>query len=388
MPKTSKPKLRVVEHNGTLSLRVTFNGKSKEKSLGLSATGFDKKTQRFKRKSLNETLEKLILPCQRMVDDGEIDFERILSLSEEKTIEKVVSDYIAKNRMTETTKRTWKAFIYNFKNCFDSIDDYDYHTFEDYFIERKSSESTIALNMRKAKALGFYIEKRMPYKFGQRNYYLSDDQMYYIIRYCCLRIRNNDVNFTGFKGLAFFCLMLKTALSPVDLFNMKSTQISFNDIDRAKYITIDGKRRKTKMRFKIVLEYGGFVEDLFGYYLKNGGEYFLPYYEDCDKKTQHFKNNRLANFLKTQIVYLRNIINDEINPIIEKENERKRNKVKLIDTTKLTYYIARHSVVMKLLNQSISPAQLALFLGRSINTISSYFHSLETEQMTDIARLL
>ena len=392
MPKTTTPKLRVVEHNGTLSLRVTFQGKSKEKSLGISSSGFDKKTQRFKKKALNDTLQQLILPCQRKIDDGCTDFDVILSqkVDDKKTIEKMVEEYTNNNRMTDITRRSWKAFIYHFNNCFESIDDYDYNKFCEYFEQKGSAESTITLHLRKARALGFHIEKHIPYKFQQRDYYLNEEQMFQIIKYTCLKIRNFDTEFAGFNGLVFFCLMLKTALSPVDLFNLKQSQISFKTVkgnnrstsDR-KYLLIEGKRHKTKMRYKIMLEYLGFVEDMFGYYLKNDGKYFLPYYEDCADKTQHFRDNRLKNFLATQMRYIRKIIDNEINPVIIKDK-----KSEPIDTQKLTFYIARHSVIMKLLNKNIPPAQLSLFLGRSINTISSYFHSLQAEQMADIANVL
>lgn len=390
MPKTTRPQLRFIVRYDTLYLRCSFNGQTSEKNTGITSVGFDKKKQMFKgNRPLNLLLDELLTKCEEQIEDGQTNPKLIINPNTvgKHTFTKLIDDYVRNNDLTYNTKNTWKALKNHLVACFgDDKRCFKFREFLDYMTKLKLSESSISLYLTRCKTLGFEVEQRIMkrYTVQQREYYLSEEQMFY-----CRKHLQNVITSGGkvYDGELFFNILLYTALSPIDLAMLRRKQINLTSKERNRYIVITGKRRKTFVKFKIVLPFnGGFIESFFktAFITNDGGKYLLPIFEDIDgdeKKMAH----RLSNYLRTRTNKVRKIIETEVNPMIEKENERKRNKVSPIDTKKMTFYSARHSVIMSMLNKNIPPAQLSMFLGRSISGIQNYFHTLEDNQMFDLA---
>ena len=392
MPKVLTPQLRLIDRGSTLYLRCTFNGQKAEVNTGLPVQGFYKKKQMYKgNRPLNMMLDDILSKCEEKINDGEIDVKKIIQYNvtqNKNTFTYIIKEYINENDLTFNTTNSWKALKCHLISCFgDDKSKFKDSEFVKYFVEKGFSDSTVYLYLGKCNALGFVINPRFfkKFKVAKRDYYLNREQLVTIRNYAKKQINRGYI----YDGLLFFSILTMTGLSPIDLAMMKRTQISFHTIEKnyvkRKYIQIVGNRNKTGVAFKIILEYRGFALKFFDYAmsLNEGGKYLLPLMEDIDGDDIKQKH-RLSNWLRTRTAKVRKIINEEINKNITTANQFSANKVELIDSKKFTFYTARHSVAMMLLLNNVSPAQISMFLGRSISNLSSYFHELEALQMVDV----
>lgn len=390
MPKVNKPQLRFIVRGDRLALRCTFNGQSAEIKTELPSDGFDKKKQLYKgNRMLNISLDDALTPCEKKIGDGITDVREILSGENTNTFTYIVEKYVKDNDLAFNTRCTWRAIKNHLIECFgDNKNNFNEKQLLKYFTNKGIGESSIALYLSKITALGFDVSKKVTkkYKVGRRDYYLNRQQLVAIRNTASRHIKSGTI----YDGLLFFAVLTLTGLSPIDLAVMKRTHVSFVEIEREyvkkKYIQLVGHRLKTGVSFKIVLEYKGHVKTYFDYLLQDKGVYLFHIMDgiEDDKKQKH----RMANYLRTRTAKVKKIISNEINPRILKINKFSGNNIEEIDINKFTFYVARHSVSMALLLHHVSPAQISMFLGRSISNLSSYFHELEALQMTDISKSL
>ena len=369
MPKVNKPQLRFIVRGDKLALRCTFNGQSAEVKTDLSSEGFDKKKQMYKgNRKGNIEIDKMLSICEERIEEGVVDVKKILTsdIPSKSSFTYIIEKYIKENDLRHSTIKMWRTMIGNFIDCFGADDAtlFDGKTFIKYMVEKDMSDSTLYLYISKCRALGLEIDKKITKKFKpqKRDYCLNDSQILNIMRYYGKVVHEHrEDEIAGWAGFEFFCLMLRTGLAPVDLFKLKRNQFTFYQLKGEKYLSIKGKRSKTGIAYKIVLPKYHMVYAIYKKY--DGCEH---YFDDAVNK-----DNKVSQFLEYYIKKVRKIIGSVDDSI---------------DVNKVTFYTARHSLITSLLGKNIPPAQLALFLGRSINTISTYFHGMETEQMTDILK--
>ena len=371
MPKVTKPQLRFIVRKDKLALRCTYNKEIAEIKLDLPSDNFDKKKQMYiKDRKLNLQLDSILSKCEQKIEDGVADVKQILIIDDKPDLPDVysftynVEKYFEENDLQDSTKEIWKSCLNHLIFCFgDEMPNFDDMSFVQYFNEIGLSDSTVAMYLSKCRALGLKINKKYfkKYKVAKRDFYLTEEQMTNVLH----AFGNGERH----PSLVVFCLMLRTGLAPIDLFKMKRDDVTIFENGYRKYIQFVGKRAKTNVPFKIVLQ--KYRDGLFDYVLNwnsHNGVYLLPFFEGIDNTK---KNNRLSGWLEYNIKPLRELLKD-----IDSS----------IETDKVTFYCARHSLIQKLLNKNIPPAQLSLFFGRSINTISQYFHGLQTEQLLDITK--
>lgn len=231
---------------------------------------------------------------------------------------------------------------------------------------------------------------------SRRLYYLTPSQITFIERWFIERVLNvSDGGWSYRDGMmdslqkrsseefavAFFLLCFRmNGSAPCDVASRKVTELKSVIIDGESYYALDFKRKKTKenvsVRWKrdmlsvVLLDHMRMGSDarngfLFAVY-KNGIE---------DSKT-------LENFTSMGIRKLRTVIDRDVNPMIAKYNAcNNSNSVGLIDTSRVVYYTARHSLATAyLMNPSSSLVGLASILGRSVDNIGVYVHSLGTDE--------
>lgn len=373
MPRVTKPQLRFIVRGGKLSLRCTFNGQCAEVKTELTSDGFDKKKQMYKgNRKGNLEIDKMLSLCEERIDDGILNVKEILVSDKpsKDTFTYKVKEYLENNDLRHHTKKMWITVRNNLIDCFgDDVLKFDDRKYCAYLEDKDMTESTIALYLQKCRAMGLNVDAKYKkkYKLQKREYCLNESQMTNIMKYYGNVVyEHREDEIAGWKGFEVFCLMLRIGLAPVDLFKLKRSQFTFYKEKGVKYLSIKGKRSKTGIEYKIVLPQYHMVYDIYKKY--DGHEHYLPYLD-----RQGDNKNIVSNFL--------GYYTKQIRKIIEKIDDS-------IDIKKLTFYTARHSLIDSLLGKNIPPSQLALFLGRSINTISTYFHGLETEQMTEILKYI
>ena len=371
MPRVSKPQLRFIVRKDKLALRCTYNGKSAEIKLDLPSVNFDKKKQMYiKDRKLNLQLDSILTTCEVKINNGCTNVKEIINFDiqsdkpDKYSFTYNVEKYFAENDLQDSTKEIWKSCLKHLITCFgDEMPNFDDMSFVQYFHEIGLSDSTISMYLSRCRALGLKINKKYfkKYKVAKRDFYLNEQQM--------ANVMKAFVEGERHPSFIFFCIMLRTGLAPVDLFKMKRNDVTFFKDNYRNYVQFVGKRAKTNVPFKIVLQ--TYRDDIIHYvWNSHNGDYFLPHFEGLpDEK----KNNRVSGWLEYNIKPLREIL---------------KNVDDTIEVDKVTFYCARHSCVMRLLNKNIPPAQLATFLGRSINTLHQYFHDLETSQMLEMANAL
>lgn len=373
MPKVTKPQLRFIVRKDKLALRCTFNKESAEVLTDLSSENFDKKRQMYiKDRRKNIELDDILTRCENKINNGCVNVKEIINFDiqsdkpDKYSFTFNVEKYFAENDLQDGTKEIWKSCLKHLIACFgDEIGNFDDMLFVKYFHQIGLSDSTICMYLSRCRALGLNINKKYfkKYKVAKRDFYLTEEQMTNVLH----AFGNGERH----PSLVVFCLMLRTGLAPIDLFKMKRDDVTIFEHGYRKYIQFVGKRAKTNVPFKIVLQ--KYRDGLFDYVLNWNGQngiYLLPFFEGIDDTK---KNNRLSGWLEYNIKPLRELLKD-----IDSS----------IETDKVTFYCARHSCVMSLLTKKIPPAQLSTFLGRSINTLHQYFHELQTSQMLDMANAL
>lgn len=399
MPKINDyPRKRFIVRNDKLYLRTTFAvGVKSEKCLGLNADGFDTKKQKFvKNRALNDTLKEILKQSEDAPKQEEV-----------KTFDKLVWDYIESHELSRQTEEIWMSFLKKIKKCFTSVDEFDCKTFVDFMLKDGLGESTITMYLGHCNALKFDvpIKYKKMYRTQQREIWLDDGQIKTLLKFLITFTDEYDAA-EVFKSNGHVCalwvyyLCYLTALAPIDLVKLQRTQIT----ETEKCWFINGKRQKTKMRYKIPIIKNNTNKKVFGTILRmnEGHMYFLPIMNGIEGKEAKIAN-RLSNKCKLFVKSLRKFIDETVNPFIEMYNKRHEqhtpkdfikpicglNKpIDKIETDKLTYYTARHSMIMHLLNSNVPPAQLALMLGRNISTIQQYFHTLKDEQMDELSKAL
>lgn len=373
MPKVSKPQLRFIVRGNRLALRCTFNGQNAEVKTELPSDGFDKKKQMYKgNRKGNLEIDKMLTLCEERINDGMTDVKEIISSDAPSKVSFTchINEYLKENDLRYSTKKMWITVRNNLIECFgDDVNNFDDRKFIQYMEEKEMGESTINLYLQKCRAMGLSVDPKYKkkYKLQKREYCLNDKQITNVMKYYGKVVNEHrEDEIAGWAGFEFFCIMLRIGLAPVDLFKLKRSQFTFYQVKGVKYLSIKGKRSKTGIEYKIVLPQYHMIFDIYKKY--EGCEHYLPYF---DGKVN--KNTKVSQFLEYYIKKVRKIIS-QIDDTV--------------DISKLTFYTARHSLISSLLGKNIPPAQLALFLGRSINTISTYFHGLETEQMLDIVKVI
>lgn len=369
MPKVLTPQLRFIER-GSLYLRCTFNGQKAEANTGLPVQGFDKKKQMYKgNRPLNMMLDDILTKCEEKIDNGEIDVKEIIQynvVENKNTFTYIIKEYINENDLSDTTIEMWKSTLKHLIECFgDNKNNFDERKLLDYFDNKGLSDSTISLYLGKIHALGFNVNKKYAkkYKVAKREYCLTSDQIHHIMKfYGTVVYEHREKEIVGWRGFEVFCIMLRTGLSPVDLFKLKRSQIKFERINQRDLIVIEGKRSKTGGKFKIVVPQYSIIGDIYKKY--EGCEHYLPYFDKDGNK-----RNRLSNFLRYTAKRMKEIVYAADSTV---------------DIKQLTYYTARHSLATELMSKNIPIGQVALFLGRTVSGIDVYFHTLQTQDMKEL----
>lgn len=369
MPKVLTPQLRFIVRNDRLALRCTFNGQNAEIKTELPSDGFDKKKQMFtKNRKLNIELDKLLTECEERIESGVTNVKDVLTkkVISKNTFTYLISEYIKENDLSDTTIEMWKSTLKHLIECFD--DDktkFKERQLIEYFEDKGLSDSTISLYLGKIHALGFTVNKKYikKYKVAKREYCLTADQIHHIMKYYGnIVYEHREKEIVGWRGFEVFCIMLRTGLSPVDLFKLKRSQIKFERTNQRDLIVIEGKRSKTGGKFKIVVPQYSIIGDIYKKY--DGCEHYLPYFDKDGNK-----RNRLSNFLSHTAKRMKEIVHAADSTV---------------DIKQLTYYTARHSLATELMSKNIPIGQVALFLGRTVSGIDVYFHTLQTGEMKEL----
>lgn len=413
--KVNEPKISLtLRTNKTLSdgshpimLRVSFNG-MKEKSCGFSCdeSHWDKKSEKVKKgfpnyKSINEELTRLkndaINRMLRQKMDGKgFDIASIVApqspKSDEvdnvkvKTFSSLIGAYIKENNLGYRTHQSYMTIQNHLKEIFnDDVDKFNLNDYINFLFEKGCKDGTIRLYLSKLRALGFDVPKQINKRFkqGNRKSYVHYRSFSYIKEYILKKIDGENISDGTWEhwGMLFFYIMLLfQGLSPIDLINIKKSEILLKFIDGEAYYCFDGKRKKTGVKVNIRIKQNSDVVKIIGRLINEvEGDYLLPFHNGHRFRTVYLLQMHTKDF-KEDISH--------INDIIFAHNVECKDTVPLIPND-ITYYSARHSYATAVMLNGGSPMALASLLGRSVNTIGVYVKQLtEDNDLVDASNLV
>ena len=418
----------LADGSNPIYLRVCLNG-MKEVSTGYSCIPrfWDKRNECIKRgypnyQSINAILQKM----KNDAIDRKNNFElKCIAYTPSMILEKEVvfqpSDDDFKGLMDKytvslspTTRKVWKSFYNSFISYkkIEKIQEVTLEVVKGYAKHLEDSgmkESTIKMTLSKLAALcKFAVEegivKDNPFKrFNLNKKYKTSAKSVYIHHRSIEVMKEmflNDVIVQNgkmwhyrdgipeklvdrtsdlFARYFWLCGLLFQGLAPVDLCQLKVSDLEVKDIDGVSYYCWDGKRQKTKMAVKIRIKahstYTNVMVKTFLMY-RSGNMYFLPILDGVENdKLKIYK--KVSNWLSNHISKFREWIK-VVNAEIIKRNVENKDDIPLIPED-VSYYSYRHSYAQMYLSKGGSPLALATLLGRSVDTISTYIKELEEE---------
>ena len=184
-----------------------------------------------------------------------------------------------------------------------------------------------------------------------------------------------------FARCLYILFVLFQGLAPIDLLNIRKSELQLKRIGDKDYYYWDGKRRKTGMPVKVLIPAHNRLSEVLikTFLMFNDSEWFLPVLngltpnDSADKRMM-----RIHNTIRTLAVKLREWFK-EVNAEVIRRNVEEKAGLQMIDVKKCSYYSARHSYAQMYMSKGGSPLALATLLGRAINGISAYVKVLESE---------
>ena len=168
-------------------------------------------------------------------------------------------------------------------------------------------------------------------------------------------------------------------LAPVDISNLKKSDISIIRVGDKDYYKIDGARIKTGQRYKIRID----KEDILSrlcvdvYLMFHSGDYLFP---TMDGFIGKWANKRVNNTYILQSKHLKEwlrVCNEEI----IKRNVENGDNIPLIEIDDCTYYSYRHTFVMtEIQKPNCNFLALAQMIGKSSRTLYQYISELTNDE--------
>lgn len=188
-------------------------------------------------------------------------------------------------------------------------------------------------------------------------------------------------NSATFSRCLYILFVLFQGLAPIDLLNIRKSEIQLKTIANKDYYYWDGKRKKTGMPVKVLIPAHNRISEVLirTFMMFNDSEWFLPVLNGLTPNDSMDKRMmRIHNTIKTLAKKLREWFK-EVNAELIRRNVEEKAGLQLIDVKKCSYYSARHSYATAYMAKGGSPLALATLLGRSVNTLSVYISHLESE---------
>ena len=168
-------------------------------------------------------------------------------------------------------------------------------------------------------------------------------------------------------------------LAPIDISNLKKSDISIIRVGNKDYYKIDGARIKTGQRYKIRID----KEDILSricvdvYLMFHSGDYLFP---TMDNFIGIHGNKRVNNTYILQSKHLKEwlrVCNEEI----IKRNVENGDNIPLIEIDDCTYYSYRHTFVMtEIQKPNCNFLALAQMIGKSSRTLYQYISELTNDE--------
>lgn len=185
-----------------------------------------------------------------------------------------------------------------------------------------------------------------------------------------------------FARFLYMEMVLFQGMAQVDLCHIRKEDIQVKTINGKDYYYWDGKRYKTYVSVKVMIPCHTVYSEVMvkTMMMFNEGEWLLPVLNGLTMETSEEKRKHrisgIYNALSPKLKEWFKTVNEEV----VRRNVEDGSDIPLIDATKCTYYSARHSYSQMYIAKGGNILGLATFLGRSIDTISTYVRQLSEEK--------
>lgn len=343
--------------------------------------------------------------------------KKVVLVASSKSIKDLMSSYTAS--LSPTTCKVWKSFWNSFHAyagdvSIENVDLEMINGYEKHLKDNGLKDSSIKMTLSKLSALCRYaVEKGLikenPFKRINLRKYKTTAKLKYIHKDAIevlkemllerLIISNGDTytyidegvnDFIDKKSdlfvLAFYLFgYTYQGLSPIDLAQLKVSDMFLNEVNGINYYCWNIKRQKTGKDVRIRINKSIFFNDVITKAMlmfHNNPPYLLPILDGVENdRLKIYK--KVSNWLSNHSDQLKEwfrMANDRI----VKMNVANNGSIPLIDV-EATFYSYRDSFAMAYLSSPKSnPVALATLMGRSPNTLASYISHLSSE--SDLAK--
>ena len=173
-------------------------------------------------------------------------------------------------------------------------------------------------------------------------------------------------------------------LAPTDISHLKKSDIKVQSIKGNNYYSIDGRRDKTHMTYKIRLLENSLLSNVLirTMLMFNDSVYFLPTLRGYEDKSESTCICRFKYIYKYHREHLTNWFR-EVNEEVVKRNVANGDNIELIDL-ECTYYSARHSYIMKEIQKpNVNLLKIATSVGKSVVSLHQYLTYLNDLDLVD-----
>lgn len=433
-----KESKKLADGTSPIMLMVAFNGKKKEKATGYSCTAkfWNKRTEEVKKgypnfvmvnAELNKFKQLAINSRNALIAAG-IDYDvkmvvdgMFAEKKEIKALDDVVNEYVNAKCLSSSTKMNWK-YLCNIIREFagevmlKDIDEQFARSFAIWCTKKGLTDGVVRILLGEINAIWKYgisigIVDESKYPFRTFNYaaklkqsnnilYIHRRTMEFMKEWFLDRviIRENGrwrfrdeviddvIEEKGelFPLYLYLLMYMMQGLAPIDIAQIKRSDIQVRTIKGNDYWCIDLKRQKTNKAVPIrIKRHEVYNEVMMGIALMFGnGQFLLPILTNTEASIE-IKRNRVNWVFKCSIKALRELWK-RINSDIIRHNVESNDNIPQIDL-ECTYYSARHSYAQNYMEAGGNALALATLLGRSVETIGVYVKNLtHDEDLVDI----